>query len=77
MTNNSAKEIQFWRESAADFIDPLWMFGGKMRDEVYAWLSNELKIPMRHCVVKNFTIEQCKAAIDLIDRYSRSKQPNL
>lgn len=52
------------RIAAHAAFDPLWRGGGLNRTQAYLWLAKEMELPVDAC----FTMEQCAAVLDAMDR---------
>ena len=50
-------------------FDPLWQDGPfKKRNAAYRWLSEQMELPIEQTHIGMFTVEQCKAALEIINK---------
>ena len=62
-------ELRGWRKAAHASFDPLWQDGPfKKRNAAYRWLSEQMKLPIEQTHIGMFTVEQCKAALEIINK---------
>lgn len=59
-----------FRRLAHEALDPFWNratydYRAKRRRGCYAWLRRHLRLPESECHISRFSIEQCKAVIEL------------
>lgn len=56
------------RIAAHAAFDPLWRGGGLTRARAYLWLAKELGLAEEATHIGQFTIEQCAAVLDAVER---------
>lgn len=62
-------ELRGWRKATHARFDPLWRDGPfKKRNAAYRWLSEQMKLPIEQTHIGMFTVEQCKAALEIINK---------
>ena len=62
-------ELRDWRKATHARFDPLWRDGPfKKRNAAYRWLSEQMKLPIEQTHIGMFTVEQCKAALEIINK---------
>lgn len=62
-------ELLGWRKATHARFDPLWRDGPfKKRNAAYRWLSEQMKLPIEQTHIGMFTVEQCKAALEIINK---------
>lgn len=59
-------ELRAAKQSVHAIFDPLWKSGAMKRKDAYAWLAGRLGIHPGRCHVGEFTLEQCSAAVHII-----------
>lgn len=43
-------------------------YRGRQRNAAYRWLSEQMKLPIEQTHIGMFTVEQCKAALEIINK---------
>lgn len=62
-------ELRGWRKATHARFDPLWQDGPfKKRNAAYRWLSEQMELPIEQTHIGMFTVEQCKAALEIINK---------
>lgn len=59
------KELRAWKSAAHKFFDPLWRSGKMKRNDAYQWLAQELSIEPDECHIGMFSVDKCKATVDI------------
>ena len=57
------------RVNAHDVFDVIWKTGRMARREAYAWLAEQLGIPVEECHISWFGREECQQAVRICERY--------
>ena len=60
-------ELRRWKKNAHAVFDPLWKYGkfrGR-RNAAYAWLSEQMGLPIEKTHIGMFDVEQCKQVIKI------------
>ncbi len=66
-------ELRHWKRNGHNVFDPLWQHGpfrGR-RKAAYAWLAQQMGLPVEKTHFGMFDVAQCKAAINIIFDYLR------
>lgn len=74
LANKTTRE---WRKAAHAMFDPLWkrkmardkVNKSKARNSAYAWLAQQMDMPIEECHIAKFTVTQCKEVIAITKRY--------
>lgn len=53
------------KRAAHAAFDPIWKDGVMSRKEAYAWLANELNIPVLECHMGEFDCQQCATVVKI------------
>ena len=71
-------ELRRWKRNAHNVFDPLWMrgpFRGR-RNAAYAWLAQQMGLPIEKTHIGMFDVAQCKEAINIILAYMKEERRN-
>lgn len=72
------KHLRRAKQDTHAALDPLWQEhpeGKRERTRVYRWLAKEMGIHPLDCHIGAFDIEQCRQAIRICEKRSKSLQP--
>lgn len=67
-------ELRHWKKAAHKVFDPLWQCGhfkGK-RNDAYAWLAEQMQLPVEKTHIGMFDVGQCQQAIKIINELKGS-----
>ena len=61
-------ELRYWKKAAHAVFDPLWRKGRFQghRQAAYAWLADQMGLPVEQTHIGMFDIAQCKQAIKIV-----------
>lgn len=60
-------ELRHWKMHAHAVFDPLWQYGrfkGR-RNAAYAWLSQQMGLPIQRTHIGMFDVQQCKQVVEI------------
>lgn len=70
-------QLRYWKKRAHDAFDPLWKYGRfkRCRNVAYAWLSEQMGLPIEKTHIGMFDVEDCKRVVDICnaERYRRGR----
>lgn len=60
-------QLRYWKKRAHDAFDPLWKYGKfkRRRNAAYAWLAEQMGLPVEKTHIGMFDVGQCKAVIQI------------
>ena len=63
-------ELRRWKMAAHASFDPLWKFGPfrRRRNAAYAWLAEQMGLPVEKTHIGMFDVAQCKRVIEIINK---------
>lgn len=68
-------ELRRWKQNAHNVFDPLWRCGpfrGR-RNAAYAWLAQQMGLPVEKTHIGMFDVAQCKEAINIVLAYMKEE----
>ena len=71
MKKKDMSDIKIWRHRAHKAFDVLWKERLFDRGMAYIWLAIQMDMDPQRCHFRYMTIEECRKAIKLIDRYKK------
>jgi hypothetical protein len=60
-------ELRRWKQAAHARFDPLWKLKPGSRGDAYAWLAEEMGIPLDRTHIGMFNVAQCRRVIEICD----------
>ena len=67
-------QLRYWKKEAHAAFDPLWKYGSikHRRNAAYAWLAEQMGLPVDKTHIGMFDVGQCKAVIQICrkERYN-------
>lgn len=60
-------ELRYYKRLVHNSFDPLWWNTNLSRSDAYAWLADQMNIPISKCHIGMFDVHQCIEAIRLIN----------
>ena len=63
-------ELREWKKKAHAAFDPLWQYGRfrKRRNAAYAWLSQQMHLPIEKTHIGMFDVAECKRVIEICNK---------
>lgn len=60
-------QLRYWKKAAHAEFDPLWKYGKfkHRRNAAYAWLAEQMNLPVDKTHIGMFDVGQCKAVIQI------------
>lgn len=61
-------DLRRWKTAAHDAFDPLWKYGKfkHRRNAAYAWLAEQMNLPVDKTHIGMFDVGQCKRVIEIV-----------
>ena len=74
--------LREWKQKAHKYFDPLWqkkMEQGyskiKARHKAYAWLAEQMGLPIEETHIGMFDVEQCKQVVEICKKFYHEPPP--
>lgn len=67
-------ELRRWKMAAHAAFDPLWKRGLLRRNAAYAWLAEQMGLPVEKTHIGMFDVAQCQRVIEIINKTSNGQQ---
>jgi len=67
-------ELRHWRKESHLAFDPIWKSKAMLRGDAYAWLAEQLSIPVDDCHIGKFSLDQCQETVKVSEEYTDAHQ---
>lgn len=59
------EKLRYWKRCAHAAFDPIWKSRKMSRHAAYAWLSQQMGLPVEQTHIGMFNINQCRKVIEI------------